>query len=62
MRVCQLCSVCNIQKVCVLCIGIKYTLPLVKQFKLGNLDAKRDWGHAKDFVEVRMLYLYFVFK
>ena len=23
------------------------------QFKLGNLDAKRDWGHAKDFVEVR---------
>ena len=22
------------------------------QFKLGNLDAKRDWGHAKDYVEV----------
>ena len=22
------------------------------QFSLGNLDAKRDWGHAKDFVEV----------
>lgn len=20
---------------------------------LGNLDAKRDWGHAKDYVEVR---------
>ena len=28
-----------------------YTLP-PSQFKLGNLDAKRDWGHAKDFVEV----------
>ena len=22
------------------------------QFALGNLDSKRDWGHAKDFVEV----------
>jgi GDPmannose 4,6-dehydratase len=22
---------------------------------LGNLDAKRDWGHAKDYVEVRPL-------
>ena len=21
--------------------------------ELGNLDAKRDWGHAKDYVEVR---------
>lgn len=21
-------------------------------FSLGNLDAKRDWGHAKDYVEV----------
>ena len=25
---------------------------LFQQFKLGNLDAKRDWGHAKDYVEV----------
>jgi GDPmannose 4,6-dehydratase len=26
---------------------------------LGNLDAKRDWGHAKDYVEVmiRLLHL-----
>lgn len=21
-------------------------------FSLGNLDARRDWGHAKDYVEV----------
>ena len=24
---------------------------------LGNLDAKRDWGHAKDYVEVQWLML-----
>lgn len=24
-----------------------------KSFSLGNLDSKRDWGHAKDYVEVR---------
>lgn len=23
----------------------------IKSFKLGNLNAKRDWGHAKDYVE-----------
>ena len=22
-----------------------------KKFWIGNLDAKRDWGHAKDYVE-----------
>lgn len=22
-------------------------------FSLGNLDSKRDWGHAKDYVEVK---------
>lgn len=21
-------------------------------FELGNLDSKRDWGHAKDYIEV----------
>jgi len=26
-------------------------------FYLGNLDAKRDWGHAKDYVEVQWLML-----
>lgn len=26
-------------------------LGLQKKFYLGNLDAKRDWGHAKDYVE-----------
>lgn len=28
--------------------------------QLGNLDSKRDWGHAKDYVEVR--YLFFLMK
>lgn len=23
-----------------------------ENFHLGNLDSKRDWGHAKDYVEV----------
>lgn len=26
-------------------------------FELGNLDSKRDWGHAKDYVEVMWLML-----
>lgn len=25
--------------------------------QLGNLDSKRDWGHAKDYVEVKNLLL-----
>ena len=28
-----------------------------EQLKLGNLDAKRDWGHAKDYVEAMWLML-----
>lgn len=28
-----------------------------KEFFLGNLDAKRDWGHAKDYVEMMWLML-----
>src|SRR3990167_6121895 len=28
---------------------------LQEQIILGNLDAKRDWGHAKDFVEAMWL-------
>lgn len=28
-----------------------------KQLKLGNMDAKRDWGHAKDYVEAMWLML-----
>lgn len=28
-----------------------------QQLKLGNLDAKRDWGHAKDYVEAMWLML-----
>jgi GDPmannose 4,6-dehydratase len=29
----------------------KIALGLQKQMFMGNLDAKRDWGHAKDYVE-----------
>ena len=32
-------------------------LGLDKSFELGNLDAKRDWGHAKDYVEAMWLML-----
>jgi GDPmannose 4,6-dehydratase len=32
-------------------------LGLSKQLLLGNLDAKRDWGHAKDYVEAMWLML-----
>ena len=28
-----------------------------KRIKLGNLDAKRDWGHARDYVEAMWLML-----
>lgn len=31
----------------------KIHLGLSKCLELGNLDSKRDWGHAKDYVEVR---------
>ena len=30
------------------------------ELQLGNLDAKRDWGHAKDYVEVSWVFLIFV--
>ena len=29
----------------------------IKSFSVGNLDAKRDWGHAKDYVEMQWLIL-----
>ena len=32
-------------------------LGLTKKFFIGNLDAKRDWGHAKDYVEAMWLIL-----
>jgi GDPmannose 4,6-dehydratase len=32
-------------------------LGIQKNLYLGNLDAKRDWGHAKDFVEAQWLML-----
>ena len=35
----------------------KIKLGLEKKIKLGNLDAKRDWGHAKDYVEGMWLML-----
>src|ERR1039458_6394348 len=30
---------------------------LQEEFYLGNLDAKRDWGHARDYVEMQWLML-----
>jgi GDPmannose 4,6-dehydratase len=30
---------------------------LQKQLYMGNLDAKRDWGHARDYVEMQWLML-----
>ncbi len=35
----------------------KIALGLQDKFYLGNLDAKRDWGHAKDYVEAMWLML-----
>jgi GDPmannose 4,6-dehydratase len=29
----------------------KINLKIQEKLYLGNLDAKRDWGHAKDYVE-----------
>uniref|UniRef100_A0A4W5MP55 GDP-mannose 4,6 dehydratase n=1 Tax=Hucho hucho TaxID=62062 RepID=A0A4W5MP55_9TELE len=33
----------------------KIHLGQLESFSLGNLDSKRDWGHAKDYVEVRLV-------
>ena len=35
----------------------KIALGLKDKFYLGNLDAKRDWGHAKDYVRVMWMIL-----
>ncbi len=35
----------------------KIKLGLAKELRLGNLDAKRDWGHAKRYVEAMWLLL-----
>jgi GDPmannose 4,6-dehydratase len=35
----------------------KIKLGLAKQLVLGNLDAKRDWGHAREYVKVMWLML-----
>jgi GDPmannose 4,6-dehydratase len=33
----------------------KIALGQLECLELGNLDSKRDWGHAKDYVEVRVI-------
>jgi len=33
----------------------KIALGQQEYIELGNIDAKRDWGHARDYVEVRWL-------
>jgi len=30
----------------------KISLGQLEYIELGNLDSKRDWGHAKDYIEV----------
>lgn len=37
--------------------AVKIKSGLSKELKLGNLDATRDWGHAKDYVEAMWLML-----
>ena len=37
--------------------AVKIKLGLTKQLALGNLDASRDWGHAKDYVYAMWLML-----
>ena len=37
--------------------AVKIKLGLSDELKLGNLDASRDWGHAKDYVEAMWLML-----
>ena len=37
--------------------AVKIKLGLSKELKLGNLNATRDWGHAKDYVEAMWLML-----
>ena len=33
----------------------KISLGQQEDVRLGNLDAQRDWGHARDYVEVRLM-------
>ena len=35
----------------------RISLGLQSELRLGNLDARRDWGHAKDYVEAMWLML-----
>jgi GDPmannose 4,6-dehydratase len=37
--------------------AVRISLGLSNELKLGNLDATRDWGHAKDYVEAMWLIL-----
>jgi len=37
--------------------AVKIKLGLSNELRLGNLDATRDWGHAKDYVEAMWLIL-----
>ena len=35
----------------------KIKLGIIEKFKIGNLNAKRDWGYAKEYVEAMYLML-----
>lgn len=36
----------------------KIHLGLSESLELGNLDSQRDWGHARDYVEVHLIWIY----
>ena len=36
---------------------VRIKLGMTKELRLGNIDAKRDWGHARDYVEAMWLML-----
>lgn len=40
----------------------KIHLGLLDSVELGNLDSKRDWGHAKDYVEVSLVSNFVTYK
>lgn len=38
----------------------KIALGQMEFFELGNLDSMRDWGHARDYVEVLIHFIYLI--
>lgn len=45
------------ERICVLCDATDQFLGAFPKLRLGNLDAYRDWGHAKDYIEAMWMML-----